>query len=143
MYLLDTDHLSVLERGGAIAARLRMRLEQVPAHEVAVSIISYEEQTRGWLRYVARARTDEEQREAYGYVQQHLLLFCRIPLVVYDQRAITHVQQLRQQRLRMGTMDMKIAGIALAHQAVLLSRNVVDFQHVPGLRVEDWTVERT
>lgn len=78
MYLLDTDHVSVLERGGALGAQLWMRLAHIPAHDIAVSIVTYEEQTRGWLRYVSRARTDVEQAQAYHYLQQHLVLFCRI-----------------------------------------------------------------
>lgn len=43
MFLLDTDHLTVLERGGEESLRLRQRLGQVAPQEVAASIISYEE----------------------------------------------------------------------------------------------------
>ena len=35
-------------------------------------------------------------------------------------------------------MDLKIAAIALAHDALLLSANLRDFQAVPDLRVENW-----
>jgi tRNA(fMet)-specific endonuclease VapC len=139
MYLLDTDHLSVLERGGAEAARLRRRLQTVPPDEVAATVVSYEEQTRGWLSYIARSRSLEGQVTAYGYFQRHLQVFCAVPLIAFDPAAAAIVQQLQQQRIRIGTMDLKIAGIALAQRASLLSRNVTDFQKVPGLRVEDWT----
>ena len=39
-------------------------------------------------------------------------------------------------------MDLKIAAIALAYDAIVLTRNLKDFSRVPGLRVEDWTVWR-
>jgi tRNA(fMet)-specific endonuclease VapC len=45
---------------------------------------------------------------------------------------------LRSQRLRLGTMDRKIAAIALVNNALLLSANRHDFERVPGLRVENW-----
>ena len=48
------------------------------------------------------------------------------------------LNDLRRQRVRIGTMDLKIASIALSLGAKLLSRNLRDFQQVPGLHVEDW-----
>ncbi|ETX07465.1 MAG: hypothetical protein ETSY2_11025 [Candidatus Entotheonella gemina] len=36
-------------------------------------------------------------------------------------------------------MDLRIASIALSRNMTVLSRNLVDFMRVPGLRVEDWT----
>ncbi len=139
MYLLDTDHLSVLERGGTPSQRLRQRLQAVSPANVAATIVSYEEQTRGWLAFIAKARSREEQVTAYTYLQRHLQVFCAIPLVAFDQDAATIVEHLQKQRIRIGTMDLKIASITLARNATLLSRNSADFQKVPGLRVEDWT----
>jgi tRNA(fMet)-specific endonuclease VapC len=139
MYLLDTDHLSVLERGGAESERLRRRLQTVPPDEVAATVVSYEEQTRGWLSYTAKAQSLEGQITAYSYLQRHLQVFCAVPLIAFDSAAAAIVQQLQKQRIRIGSMDLKIASIALAQDATLLSRNVTDFQKVPGLHVQDWT----
>lgn len=139
MYLLDTDHLSVLQRGNVESARLRARLNAVRTEPVATTIISYEEQVRGWLSYLAQARSLDRQVMAYERLQRHLAHFCAIPLVAFDTDAADMLRQLQQARVRIGTMDLKIAAIALAQHATLLTRNLSDFGKVPQLHVEDWT----
>jgi tRNA(fMet)-specific endonuclease VapC len=37
-------------------------------------------------------------------------------------------------------MDLKIAAIALANEATLLTRNLVDFGRIGGLKAEDWSI---
>ena len=140
MYLLDTNYLYVLELGVAAAESLLQRMQVFATDKVESTVVSYEEQTRGWLSYLTRARSLEEQVTGYSYFQRHLQVFCAIPLIAFDAAAAAIVQQLQRQRIRIGTMDLKIASIALAQEASLLSRNVTDFQKVPGLQVEDWTV---
>ncbi len=47
MYVLDTDHVSLVDKGsGADALRMRSRLERVPKVDLTSSVVSYEEQTR-------------------------------------------------------------------------------------------------
>jgi tRNA(fMet)-specific endonuclease VapC len=73
MIVLDTDYLSVLERSdqpGAVP--LRARLAHVPPAEVVTTIISDEEQMRGWMAYLARTRSVAHQVEAYRRLLQHL-----------------------------------------------------------------------
>ena len=43
MYIFDTDHLSVIDRGGANAQHLLQKLASINPTQVATSIISYEE----------------------------------------------------------------------------------------------------
>lgn len=140
MYLLDTDHLSILERGGEESRRLLSRLANVEPDEVAVTIISYEEQTRGWFAYIAKARSPESQLKAYRLLHKHLEIFCAIPIVAYAEKAAETFRTLQGQRLLVGTMDLKIAAIALTLDATLLTRNAADFNMIPGLRIEDWTI---
>jgi tRNA(fMet)-specific endonuclease VapC len=56
MYVLDTDHLSILAWEGPETDRLRTRLAQVDPSKIATTIISFEEQTRGWMAHLARGR---------------------------------------------------------------------------------------
>lgn len=70
---------------------------------------------------------------------QHLDNYRRIPVLAFDEAAAVVFQRLRRTRLRIGSMDLKIAAIVLSRDATLLSRNLADFRQVPGLWVEDWT----
>lgn len=56
----------------------------------------------------------------------------------FDEHAADRFQGFRKQRVRIGTLDLKIACIALEQGAILLSANARDFNQVPGLRVENW-----
>ncbi|BAY23004.1 hypothetical protein NIES2100_27680 [Calothrix sp. NIES-2100] len=139
MYILDTDHLSVLERKGVGAQRLLIRLANVNPNEIVATIISYEEQTRGWLSYVTKARTVEGQVEAYKQLKKQLTNYCSIPILEFDAQAAQEFQRLKALYPRLGTMDLKIAAIALVNQAILLTRNSADFGQIANLRTEDWT----
>ena len=143
MYLLDTDHISLLDRGGAEGQRIRARIAGLPANEeIAATIISYEERTRGWFSYLAQARSAEAQVIAYQRLKKHLADYCAIPVIEFDEKAMFALQKLKSLRLKVGTMDLKIAAIALSSNAILLTRNVVDFERVPGLKTDDWTLSQ-
>lgn len=143
MLVLDTDLLTLVQRKTAAEyVRLNDRLEAAAATEViGITIVSFEEQTRGWLSYIARARTEQERIAAYRRLHELLEDFKGRTVVDYDEPAAEVCQQLVKPRIRIGTMDLRIAAIVLVNDATLLSRNLKDFGKVPGLRVEDWTKE--
>ena len=97
MYILDTDHLSVLDRGGANAQRLLQRLASVNSSQVTASIISYEEQMRGWLSYIAKAQTIERQVETYKQLKRQLVSYCAIPILEFDEQASQEFQRLKKE----------------------------------------------
>jgi tRNA(fMet)-specific endonuclease VapC len=140
MVILDTDHLTLLEWTRREDTEcLRARLSDLKEDEKATTVINYEEQVRGWMTYLARTRSVAQEIEAYRRLKRQLEYYCAIKVLDFDERAATEYQRLRKARLRVGTMDLKIAAIVLAHSATLLSRNRSDFGQVPGLKVEDWT----
>jgi tRNA(fMet)-specific endonuclease VapC len=142
MYVLDTDYLSLIGRAESKSgAGLRRRMEEIGVSEFATTIANYDEQTRGWLAFSAKAKTVAETIEAYRRLNRHLSLYCSMRVLDFDELAATRYQALKSAKIRIGTMDLRIAAIALTHEATLLSRNLRDFQRVPGLNVEDWTIE--
>lgn len=93
---------------------------------------------RGWLAQIARANSLAQQIAAYQRLEQLLSDYSQSSVLSFDQRAAEKFQELKVARIRIGTMDLKIAAITLAYDATLLSRNLKDFSKVPGLKVEDW-----
>jgi tRNA(fMet)-specific endonuclease VapC len=140
LHVLDTDHVSLLEWGeSAEFSRLRKRLDVLPDEAVCTTITSYLEQTRGWLAYFSRAKSLAQQVEAFRRLSRHLDTYRAIKVLPFDEAAAAHFQRLKRSRIRISTMDLRIAAIALARDAVLLTRNRVDFERVPNLNFEDWT----
>ena len=94
---------------------------------------------RGWLSVIARVRNQSREVVAYQRLQALLRFFNEIPVLDYTEIVAARFEDLRRSRLRVGSMDLKIAAIALSQDGLLLSSNLKDFNQVPNLRVEDWT----
>ncbi|MBX3296712.1 MAG: type II toxin-antitoxin system VapC family toxin [Acidobacteria bacterium] len=141
MIILDTDCLSLLQRESILTgSKLHENLDRFAADDIFTTIISFEEQMRGWLAFVAKSRTADQDVYAYGRLHAALNDFRNANVLDFDERASLVCRELRSQRIRIGTMDLKIASIAIANEAILISRNLHDFDQVPGLTVQDWTI---
>ena len=108
--------------------------------EVATTIISVEEQLRGWLAEIHRLADPHRQILAYERLQRRIDFFAAWTVLPWDTDAANLFVRFRQDAVRIGSLDLKIACIALAHDATLLTRNATDFAQVPGLRIENWLV---
>lgn len=139
--ILDTDHLTLIQRHTEPAhSRLRARLDALPQESIHTTIVSFEEQMRGWLSTIAGSKNTSQEVAAYRRLHNLLAFFSNIPVLPYDDRAAEQLATLRRLRLRVGSMDLRIAAIALSQSALLLSSNLKDFSRVPNLKVEDWSV---
>jgi tRNA(fMet)-specific endonuclease VapC len=139
MIILDTDHLSALQVNcGARGELLRERIASSPDQDFAVTAITLEEQLRGWLAEIAAHVEPVKQVGAYARLVELVRYFAAWVILPFDEDAALRCTALRRSRLRMGTMDTKIAATALAHDALLLTANTRDYARVPGLRMENW-----
>lgn len=142
MIVLDTDCLSLLERERLLeSSNLLRNLEAHSSEEICTTIISFEEQMRGWLSYIARCKEINDQIAGYERRHRFLESYRNTPVLDFDERAAIVLSDLRKRKVRIGTMDLKIASITIANKAILVTRNLSDFQQVPGLRAEDWTAD--
>jgi tRNA(fMet)-specific endonuclease VapC len=140
-YLLDTDHISILQReSGPEFAAISARISQVSREELAFSVVSFHEQVLGGHAYINRARKADDVVRGYAMLARILRQFAMAPVVPFDADAAAVFDGLGAQRLRVATMDLRIASTALSRGLVLLTRNTADFARVPGLVIEDWTL---
>jgi tRNA(fMet)-specific endonuclease VapC len=137
-FILDTDSLSLFERGHpAMVQRVRSH----PIAELAISVITVEEQLTGWYTEIRRAKQPARLAAMYERLVRTVEILSQFPILSFTEAAIQRFEDLRSQRLNIGAMDLRIAAIALEEpETTLVSRNLRDFQRVPGLRVEDWSV---
>jgi tRNA(fMet)-specific endonuclease VapC len=139
-YLLDTDHLSILQRqAGQEYINLSTRMATYPLSDFAVSTITFHEQLLGSHTYINRARNLNEIVKGYAIMTRIIRDFQVLPLVSFDASAAIALSKLQPQRIQLGKMDARIAAIALSSGLVLLTRNHRDFSKVAGLMIEDWT----
>jgi tRNA(fMet)-specific endonuclease VapC len=141
MILLDTDHLSLLKytanpRCQALMTRMAASLDR----DIGTTIISIEEQWRGWFAVIARFKNVRRQVKAYQELVELSGFLSTWTILPFEDTAADRFEQLRAGGIRIGSMDLKIASIALVHDAVVLSANLQDFHKVPKLRVENWMI---
>ncbi|HEX4125124.1 MAG TPA: type II toxin-antitoxin system VapC family toxin [Tepidisphaeraceae bacterium] len=138
MLVLDSDLMSILLRGPATERRWLLDwLDASDDENVVVSIITFEEQMRGWMSAIAKARNPLEK--VPGYASLHLFLheFQRLPVIDFDDRAARTFVELRRRYRRQGSADLSIAAIAIANGATLLTRNARHFSEIVELTVEN------
>ncbi len=141
MIILDTDHISHLQEGSREGQRIRARLEALGLAEFPpTTIITFEEQMRGWIGKLGQAKRMADQLFVYRRLARTLNYFAALTVYEFDERSATEFQRFRSLKIRIGTMDLKIAAVAVANGATLWTRNRRDFEHVPGLHFEDGTL---
>ena len=139
MIVLDTDHVTVLRyEEDSRYPILTERLKQSDDERLVVSVITVEEQMRGWLSENHGLRDIQDQIEPYNHLAEMIEFLTGWEIIRLDQFATAEYARMQKQKIRVAPQDLKIASIALSNNALLLSANLKDYEKVPGLRVENW-----
>lgn len=137
LYILDSDHLSLYQRGHE---PLKRRLLKIVPEQISLTIVSAEELLRGRLAQIRRATQSDDRVKAYYWLSKTLDFLRGFTILQYDSHAEAYFQTFLDRKIRIGVQDSKIAAIALSQQATLVTRNRRDFERIPALTIEDWSV---
>jgi tRNA(fMet)-specific endonuclease VapC len=137
LHILDTDHVSLSQREYPTVLR---RMAEIDRSSLAITIITVEEQIKGRFKLIKRAASSGRKLiQAYRDLQANLAFFKTIQVLPFDEAALAHYETLRQQKIRIGTQDLRIAAIVLSVKGTLVTRNWRDFSKIPNLVLEDWS----
>jgi len=138
-YILDTDHVTLSQQGDS---KILQRAQVVGSSNIFVTTVTLEEQLRGRLASISKCAN---KPQFLALAHRNLLVtqnyFCSMNLLEFDEAAYSCYQRLLWQKIRIGTQDLRIAAIALANEAIVVTRNQRDFSKVPNLCLEDWTLD--
>jgi tRNA(fMet)-specific endonuclease VapC len=126
-YLLDSDWAIDVLNGQTGAIDLLLRLEP---SGIALSIISYGELYQG----AYYGRNPEEQLASLAIFFQGKEVIAP-NIQVMERFGILRGLLPQNLRRQIGDMDFLIAATAMVYDMTLVTRNIRDFQHIPGLRI--------
>lgn len=134
LYVLDTDIVTLHQHNHP---QVVARVQACAPDQLAITVVTVEEQMRGRLAQIGRPGVD--LAVAYDQLRATADYFCDLTVLSFDAQAHQQFQQLRAQKIRIGTLDLWIAAIVLRQNAILVTRNRRDFERVSGLPLEDWS----
>jgi tRNA(fMet)-specific endonuclease VapC len=139
-YILDTDHITLLQK---LHPNLVRRVASIDPDDTAITIITLEEQVRGWfsvIRKYSQSNQYEKLIKGYQGLRDIVNYLSKFKILNYTLEAHYHFRELREQKIRIGTQDLRIAAISLSENSILVTRNYRDFSQIPNLRLQDWTI---
>jgi tRNA(fMet)-specific endonuclease VapC len=136
LYVLDTETMTLYQHGHP---RIVQRVLAHPVSELAIAVISVEEELTGWYTKLRQARKRDELARVYQRLSVAVPFFARFQILSFTEPGIVRYEGLRAAHRRIGKNDLRIAAIALENAATVVTRNSRDFKQVRGLTIEDWS----
>jgi tRNA(fMet)-specific endonuclease VapC len=138
VFILDTDAITHDQHAHPV---LSARVHNTPRDNLFTTSVTVEEQLQGRLAYIHRYRNHSPRLvQGHAAFVRTIYYFARWNILSVSEEAEVLVRQLRQQRIRIGSQDLRIAALALLYDFTVVTSNVRDFSQVPNLSVVGWTV---
>jgi len=138
LYVLDSDTIRLLrDRHPIVESRV---LAVSNPDRIATTVINVHEAIMGWHTYLIKAKTPKEVEHGYQEFARTVAGFAGLPILPYSQIAIARCETLVKLKLSVRKNDLRIAASTLEAGGIVVTRNLRDFQRVPGLTCEDWSI---
>ena len=136
MYILDTDSISLLQRGNE---KIKSRLALAKGYDFGITIVTKAEILRGRIDFLLKTENSKSLEKAQKWLLESENLLVQLLIIHFDDQSLDKFDELRQDSKfrKIGRNDLSIASICLALRAVLVTRNVKHFKQFPNLQVEN------
>jgi tRNA(fMet)-specific endonuclease VapC len=117
------------------------RASTIPALQRGVPVVVAEEVLRGRLDQIRKAEAGRARISlpgAYAFFESTLTALQGAVFLPFTDAAAALIANWRAAKIRVKAMDMRIAAIAIANNATLVTRNAGDFTLIPGLQLDVW-----
>jgi tRNA(fMet)-specific endonuclease VapC len=138
MIAYDSDVLSLLLQNNPVYLT---RATAYPLVDQKVPVVVAGEVIEGQLKSIRRAMAGQGKVVlpiAFAYLERTLVKLKPFDFLEYSHAVHARFIQLRQNGIRIGISDLRIAATCLTHGIRLVTRNQRDFSTVPGLSIEVW-----
>jgi tRNA(fMet)-specific endonuclease VapC len=133
IYLLDTNTLSEVTR--SVPNPITLAHLQANAEQIAIAVVTWHELWFGLLKLPVSRKRDVVERFLVETAQ-------KMPILPYEKIAAEWFAQERARLTQIGRPPSypngQIAAIAATNNLILVTRNMADFAHFVGLRLENW-----
>ncbi len=134
--VFDTDSLTLFQDGDVEITESVLNHD---AHDLAITVLTIEEQVGGWYSLLRRAKSEQQLVFAYSRMADNVEALSDLRVLRCNAEAVRLSHNFRANKIRIGTMDLRIAATVISHGGILVTRNRRDFEQVPGLVMEDWS----
>jgi tRNA(fMet)-specific endonuclease VapC len=139
LHILDTDIVTYHQQGREGVVQ---RINAIPLSERAITVITMWEQLRGRIAAVNASREGSPDLSlAYRLLESTVSYYHGLTVLPFDDAAAEKLAELRAQKVRGGTQDLRIAAIVLSVGGILVTANIRHFEAMPGLVLERWPLE--